>query len=112
MHEVIFSIPLNGSTWSITLWKLIGYTGVVLFAGRWIVQVIASGRKGAVTMPRSFWLMSLLGSVLLLAYFTFGKNDSVGILSNLMPSAIASYNLFLDFREGRRSKRARQAPTA
>jgi lipid-A-disaccharide synthase-like uncharacterized protein len=40
--------------------------------------------------------MSLAGSLLTLSYFTFGKNDSVGILSNLFPCMVASYNLFLD----------------
>jgi lipid-A-disaccharide synthase-like uncharacterized protein len=45
-----------------------------------------------------FWYMSVTGSVLLLAYFTFGKNDSVGILSNLFPALIAGYNLYLDLR--------------
>jgi lipid-A-disaccharide synthase-like uncharacterized protein len=33
---------------------------------------------------------------LLLAYFIFGKNDSVGILSHLFPLLIALYNLRLD----------------
>jgi lipid-A-disaccharide synthase-like uncharacterized protein len=42
--------------------------------------------------------MSVSGSVLLLSYFVFGKNDSVGILSNLFPLFIAGYNLWLDFR--------------
>jgi lipid-A-disaccharide synthase-like uncharacterized protein len=42
--------------------------------------------------------MSALGSVLLLAYFIFGKNDSVGILSNLFPLFVALYNLYLDFK--------------
>ncbi|MDL5052641.1 lipid-A-disaccharide synthase N-terminal domain-containing protein [Oscillatoria laete-virens NRMC-F 0139] len=46
--------------------------------------------------PRVFWIMSLCGSILLLSYFIFGKNDSVGILSNLFPSVIAIYNLYLD----------------
>jgi lipid-A-disaccharide synthase-like uncharacterized protein len=32
-----------------------------------------------------------------LSYFVFGKNDSVGIISNLFPAFIAGYNLFLDF---------------
>jgi lipid-A-disaccharide synthase-like uncharacterized protein len=45
--------------------------------------------------------MSIGGSLLLLAYFTFGKNDSVGILSNLFPAGIAGYNLYLELR-GRR----------
>jgi lipid-A-disaccharide synthase-like uncharacterized protein len=46
--------------------------------------------------------MSALGSVLLLAYFIFGKNDSVGILSNLFPLFVALYNLYLDFKHHRR----------
>ena len=29
--------------------------------------------------------MSISGSLLLLPYFIFGKNDSVGVLSNLFP---------------------------
>ena len=36
-------------------------------------------------VPTVFWLMSISGSLLLLSYFVFGKNDSVGILSNLFP---------------------------
>lgn len=55
-------------------------------------------------MPRLFWIMSCLGSLLCLAYFTFGKNDSVGILSYLTPSAIALYNLFLDRRHRKRQQ--------
>ena len=49
-------------------------------------------------VPRTFWYMSLVGSLLLLSYFIFGKNDSVGVLSNLFPASIAAYNLFLDTR--------------
>jgi lipid-A-disaccharide synthase-like uncharacterized protein len=81
---------------TITPWKLIGYTGVFLFAGRWFVQLAASKGAGRPVMPRLFWYMSALGSVLLLAYFIFGKNDSVGILSNLFPLFVALYNLYLD----------------
>ena len=55
-----------------------------------------------------FWYMSVTGSVLLLAYFTWGKNDSVGILSNLFPALIAVYNLYLDVRSGRPPSRAGQ----
>ena len=52
-------------------------------------------------MPRTFWYMSAAGSVMLLAYFIFGKNDSVGVLSNLFPLFVALYNLYLDIREKR-----------
>ena len=83
---------------TITPWKLIGYGGVIMFAGRWFVQLAASQAKGKVVMPRLFWYMSALGSVLLLSYFVFGKNDSVGILSNLFPLFVALYNLYLDLK--------------
>lgn len=89
----------------ITPWKLIGYLGVALFAGRWFVQLIASRLARRPTMPRLFWYMSLSGSLLLLSYFIWGKNDSVGILSNLFPAFIAGYNLYLDITH-RRSTRA------
>ncbi len=78
--------------------KLIGYLGAMMFAGRWMVQLMASRISGRPVMPRIFWYMSLVGSVCLLSYFVFGKNDSVGILSNLFPLFVASYNLMLDSR--------------
>jgi len=46
--------------------------------------------------------MSVLGSISLLSYFIFGKNDSVGILSNLFPSFVACYNLYLDLKSARK----------
>src|SRR3954469_9688341 len=90
--------------------KLVGYLGVFLFAGRWFVQLAASQAHGKVVMPRLFWYMSALGSVMLLSYFVFGKNDSVGILSNLFPLFVALYNLYLDIKNSR--SRAEGRPTA
>lgn len=87
----------------ITPWKLVGYVGVALFAGRWFVQLYASRARGRPVVPRVFWYMSGVGSVLLLLYFIFGKNDSVGILSNLFPLFVALYNLRLDIVANRNS---------
>ncbi len=92
MNDVLF--VLLGA--SVTPWKIVGYTGVFMFAGRWFVQLISSTKEKKPTFPRAFWLMSLMGSLLLLSYFIFGKNDSVGILSNAFPACIALYNLYLD----------------
>jgi lipid-A-disaccharide synthase-like uncharacterized protein len=83
---------------TITGWKLIGYLGALMFTGRWCVQMWASKIKNRPVVPRLFWYMSVIGSGLLLSYFIFGKNDSVGILSNLFPASVACYNLFLDHR--------------
>ena len=101
MNNVL--IVLFGVT--ITPWKLVGYIGVFLFAGRWLIQLFASRASGKVTMPRLFWYMSALGSVLLLGYFTMGKNDSVGVMSNLFPLFVALYNLYLDFKSSRKAER-------
>lgn len=91
---VVFGVTL-------TPWKLVGYLGVFLFAGRWFVQLAASKVSGKPVLPTTFWYMSLAGSVLLVSYFIFGKNDSVGILSNFFPMFVALYNLYLD-RKARR----------
>lgn len=102
MNETILTLSLFGQSLVLTPWKLVGYLGVAIFAGRWIVQVLASRRAGRSHLPIVFWYMSLTGSLLLLSYFIFSrKNDSVGVLSNLFPSAIAVYNLFLEFRTRR-----------
>lgn len=85
----------------VTPWKAIGYLGVLLFGGRWVVQVLATRAHGRPVVPRVFWSMSMAGSALLLAYFIWGKNDSVGVLSNLFPMAVALYNWIMDVRHGR-----------
>lgn len=100
MHNEILQL----GSWVITPWKLIGYTGVLLFGGRWVVQLFASSRKMKPTFPGLFWYMSLVGSLCLLSYFTFGKNDSVGVFSNLFPVTVASYNLFLHTTHKKRKR--------
>jgi lipid-A-disaccharide synthase-like uncharacterized protein len=91
---------------TITPWKLVGYLGVALFAGRWFVQLYYSRKLRRPVVPTVFWVMSISGSLLLLSYFVFGKNDSVGILSNLFPAGIAGYNLYLDLANKRRRREA------
>lgn len=97
MNEVIF--VAFGLV--VTPWKVIGYLGAAIFAGRWFIQMLYSRLIGRPVVPTAFWIMSICGSALLLAYFTFGKSDSVGVLSNLFPMFIASYNLVLDVRHRR-----------
>ena len=100
MNEVIHTAL--GVT--ITPWKLVGYLGVALFAGRWFVQMYYSRKYRKPVVPTVFWLMSISGSLLLLSYFVFGKNDSVGILANLFPTGVAGYNLYLDLRRRRQRR--------
>ncbi|HUF60689.1 MAG TPA: lipid-A-disaccharide synthase N-terminal domain-containing protein [Verrucomicrobiales bacterium] len=100
------SVLLEWSGVTVTPWKIIGYLGVLLFGGRWVIQILASRRLGRPALPAAFWHMSLAGSLLLVLYFVFGKNDSVGIIQNVIPAGIAGYNLFLE------AKRQRAGPSS
>ena len=103
-------LPPMNQTWfsiaglTVTPMKLIGYAGVAMFSGRWFVQMYASRKHKKPVIPRSFWYLSLAGTLCLLSYFVFGKNDSVGVLSNLFPAFVAIYNLYLDLTHQRRSE--------
>ena len=88
---------------TVTPWKLVGFVGALMFAGRWIIQALATRRHGKPTIPRSFWIISLAGSAMVTSYFIWGKNDSVGILSNLFPTSVAFYNLVMDIRHKRQA---------
>lgn len=99
MNEILFEI------WgaSVTPWKIIGYMGAMMFGGRWLVQMLVSHKHKKPVVPMTFWFMSIAGSMMLLAYFMIGKNDSVGIISNCFPLVISVYNLLLHIRSNRES---------
>ena len=97
MNEQI--VWLSGFGVHVTLWKLIGLTGALMFGGRWAVQFVASRRHGKPVIPRAFWYMSIVGSLMTLSYFIFSaKQDAVGVLQNLFPSFTAAYSLYLDIK--------------
>lgn len=98
--------PIAALAWTglvVTPWKIIGITGALMFGARWFVQFAASRRAGRPVIPRLFWYMSLIGSVMTLSYFIFSaKQDMVGVLQNLFPAFTAAYSLYLDIRYHRR----------
>ena len=97
----VMDTPIRWLEWTgihMSPWKLIGWVGALMFGGRWLVQFIASKRAKKPVIPRLFWYMSIVGSLMTLSYFIFGKNDSVGILQNLFPTFTALYSLHLDIK--------------
>jgi lipid-A-disaccharide synthase-like uncharacterized protein len=98
----MMNLPIESLFWTglhVTPWKLIGYTGALMFGGRWLVQFVASKRMGKPVIPRAFWYMSVVGSLMTLSYFLFSaKQDSVGVLQNLFPAFTALYSLYLDIK--------------
>lgn len=97
MNEQIVWLAWTGL--HVTPWKLIGYVGALMFAGRWLVQLWASRKAQKPVIPRVFWYMSIVGSLMTLSYFLFSKkSDSVGVLQNLFPAFTALYSLRLDIK--------------
>jgi lipid-A-disaccharide synthase-like uncharacterized protein len=103
MEHVLQTIMHGLATYHLTPWKVVGYVGMVMFTSRWFVQLYATRKHKRVVMPLSFWVLSVCGSIMLLAYFIAGKNDSVGILSNVFPVFVSIYNLAMHLRHHRNS---------
>lgn len=108
LHQHFADILAALKAFELTPWKLVGFVGMALFTSRWFVQMYYTRKFRRVVMPMAFWWLSVSGSVLLLAYFIFGKNDSVGILSNLLPVFVSVYNLVVHTRD-LRARRAAQS---
>jgi lipid-A-disaccharide synthase-like uncharacterized protein len=87
-----------GLDWSYLM--ILGFVGQLLFAMRFVVQWLASEKRGESVLPVSFWHFSIAGSILLGAYFIF-RRDPVGIVSYLPNSVIYLRNLHLIKRKAR-----------
>jgi lipid-A-disaccharide synthase-like uncharacterized protein len=81
-----------------SLWIAIGLLGQAAFSGRFLVQWIASERAGRSVVPVQFWILSIVGGVLLLAYAVY-RRDPVFILGQSANVFIYLRNLHLIRRE-------------
>jgi len=76
------------------IWAAIGFTGSGLWALRSFVQWWVSERSGRSQLPRLFWWLSLVGSVLLLAY-AISRQDVVMTVGYAMGCVPYLRNLIL-----------------
>jgi lipid-A-disaccharide synthase-like uncharacterized protein len=79
---------------------VLGFTGQVAFSGRFVVQWLASERAGRSVVPLAFWILSIVGSLLLLAYAVH-RRDPVFILGQTTGVLIYVRNLHLIRKEVR-----------
>ncbi len=87
---------------SITLMKVIGLVGQVIFGSRFLVQWLASERLGRSVIPVAFWYLSLVGCVLTFGYAIYIK-EPVFILAQLGGMMIYSRNLYFVYRDRTRA---------
>ena len=78
---------------NLTTWQYVGFAGQAIFGGRFIVQWIVTERKKKSTIPLAFWYMSLVGTIVLLAY-SIHKRDPVFILGFSLNLLIYLRNLY------------------
>jgi len=96
MNAHILHLTFFHWTLVVTGWKILGLTGALCFTLRWLVQAAYRMRTGSRAVPTAFWYITLFGAGSTLCYFVWGKNDSVGIIQNLFPTALAVYNIWQD----------------
>ncbi len=83
---------------SITLMKVVGLTGQLVFGSRFLVQWLASERLKRSVIPVAFWYLSLGGCILTFGYALYIK-EPVFIISQIGGLLIYSRNLFFIYRD-------------
>ncbi len=90
----------TGLDTSDVIWLAIGLAGQTLFMIRFVVQWIHSERHQKSVIPVSFWYLSLVGGLTVLAY-GLHKAEPVIILGQLPGTFVYARNLMLIAREKR-----------
>ena len=91
------TLPTTPEGWT---WLCVGFCGNACFFTRFLIQWIHSERAGESRFPVIFWWQSMVGTILLLAYFIH-KGDPVGILGYVLNVIPYSRNLVLVYRKRR-----------
>ena len=78
-------------------WFVVGFTGQMIFGGRFILQWIVSEYKKRSYVPVAFWYVSLVGSIILLAY-AIHRRDLIFMLGLSLNTLIYVRNLHLIYK--------------
>lgn len=79
-------------------WLVFGIIAQLLFAGRFIVQWVASERQGRSVIPFAFWFFSMGGGLMTLVYGIV-KREPVIILGQGLATIIYVRNIMLILKE-------------
>ena len=63
-----------------------------------VTDLNPSAERRAERTVYTLFYLSIVGSVMTLAYFIWGKNDSVGIMQNAFPMFVSAYNVLIHLR--------------
>jgi len=103
----MFSQHLIDLISSFDTWVIIGFVGQFMFTMRFLVQWFESEKVQKSVIPTSFWVFSILGGSIVLAYAVH-KEDPVFIVGQAAGLLIYFRNLYFVLRERRLAKSAQQ----
>jgi lipid-A-disaccharide synthase-like uncharacterized protein len=78
-------------------WQVVGFLGQGVFTARFLVQWVASEKKGDSVVPVAFWWLSIVGGLSLLVYAIY-REDPVFIVGQGMGMVVYVRNLMLGAR--------------
>jgi len=79
-------------------WLILGFAGQICFTMRFVAQWYATERKKESVIPVSFWIYSIMGSVILLIYAVY-RMDPVFILGQAFGLIVYFRNLHFIFKK-------------
>jgi lipid-A-disaccharide synthase-like uncharacterized protein len=97
-----FSQHLMDLLFSFDTWVVIGFIGQFMFTMRFLVQWWASEKAQKSVIPSSFWVFSILGGGIVLAY-AIHKQDPVFIVGQAAGLLIYARNLYFVIRETKKT---------
>lgn len=92
-------------------WLCVGFGAQAIFTARFLVQWLASEKKGESVIPLAFWYLSIAGGWMLLAYACY-RRDPVIITGQLFGVIVYTRNLVLIQRKRAAESRASAAEPA
>jgi lipid-A-disaccharide synthase-like uncharacterized protein len=85
------------------LWKIIGWSGMAMFFGRFFIQWIHSEIKKESKVTVVFWWQSLIGTVFMLAY-SLRQHDPIYVMGYVFNVVPYTRNLMLVYAKKRREQ--------
>lgn len=78
-------------------WTLWGLVAQALFFSRFLLQWYMSEKAGKVVIPKFFWILSLMGGIMILIY-AVARKDIVFLITGVLQILLYSRSLILDLK--------------
>lgn len=101
---------LNITSWASLVWVAVGFAGQLAFSGRMLIQWLVSEQRRQSVVPSLFWWLSLVGGLMLFAYFAW-RQDLVGVMGQSTGIVIYARNIRLIVKQRRREARRAASPS-